>query len=69
MWPCPERRWLVVSCLYLDIEGQSWLLDNFDRDLLKNDRLRRLTTTKPKKNVLLLLVPYSDVTNISSAEY
>ena len=32
-----------MGCLYLEIEGQSWLVDNVDRGLMKVDQLDRLT--------------------------
>ena len=41
MWPCPERRALVVGCLDLEIEGQSWSLDNIDGGLMEIDKLGR----------------------------
>ena len=34
MWFCPERRGVIVGCLYLEIEGQSWLVDNIDQGLM-----------------------------------
>ena len=36
MEPCQEQRGLAVGCLYLDIEGQSWLLDNVNGGFVEN---------------------------------
>ena len=34
-----ERRGLVVGCLYFEIEGQSWVLENANPGLIKNWRI------------------------------
>ena len=51
MRPSPERRGAIVGCLYLEIEGQSWLVDTVDRGLMKIDQLGCLTK-KEAENIL-----------------
>lgn len=41
---------MAVGSFYPEIEGQSWLLENYDRNLLKIDKIRRQTKQKRKKN-------------------
>ena len=39
LWPCPERRWVAMDCPYLEIEGQSCLVDNvINQGLMKIDK-------------------------------
>ena len=53
-----------MGCLYLEIEGHSWLVDNLDRDLAKTEELRRLTK-KDQKLSFRPLFPHSDGPKIS----
>ena len=43
---------MIVGCLYLEIEGQSWLVGSVDRGLMKIDQLGRLA----KKEVTQILI-------------
>ena len=47
VWPCSERRGLVVGFLRVLIEGQTWLLDNADQGLIMVDQLGRLAENEP----------------------
>ena len=47
-----DRRAVTMGCLYLEIEGQSYLLDNVDQGLMKNTRidlLDRMTKKRARK--------------------
>ena len=37
-----------MGCLYLEIEGQSYSVDNVDRGLMKNDQLGHMTKEHEK---------------------
>ena len=59
-----------MGCLYLEIEGQSYLVGSVDQALMKNKQLGLLDRTTIKmseKKRCKLYFPHSDVTrNISS---
>ena len=49
-----ERRAVAMGCLYLEIGGQSCLLDNVDQGLMKNrknDLLDRMTKKRARKKL------------------
>ena len=55
-----ERRAVTMGCLYVEIEGQSCLLDNVDHGLLKNrhfDLLDRMTKERARKKILNIFFP------------
>ena len=67
MWPCLERRGVTLGCLYLEIEGQSCLVDSVDQGLMKNsqiDLLDRMTPKKGQKKKIGLL-PIATLSGIS----
>ena len=65
-WVSPGRGGLVVGCLYLDIERQSWLVDNVDRGLMQLDELRRLTKKQRQKQNKNVLSPQRRYENLVS---
>ena len=67
MWPCPERRGVTMGCLYLEIEGQSCLLDDVDQGLMKNrqiDLLDRRTQKRGRKKRFRRISPIAALPGI-----
>ena len=63
MRPCPERRGVIVGCLYLEIEGQSCLVDNVGRGTDEtNDKLTiwAASLTKSRKINMFIVFPHID---------
>ena len=60
---------MTMGCLYLEIEVQSCLLDNYDQGLMKNrqiDLLDSMTKKEPEK-IYISFFPHSEVTRNISA--
>ena len=52
MWPCPERRAVIMRCLYLEIETQSCLVGNVGQGSMENrqtDLLQRVIKERARK--------------------
>ena len=71
MWPYPKRKGLVAGSLYLEVEGQSWLVDNVDRGLRQN--LANWAARQKNRSFPFFFsyrfFPRSHGTAISSAKY
>ena len=60
MWLRPEPRGVVIGCLYLEIEGQSWLVGGVDQGLMKTrqiDWLDRMTKHRASKKYIWSFFP------------
>ena len=52
-----------MGCLYLDIEGQSYLVGSVDQGLVKNrqiDLLDRMTQKRARKRIFQSFFPYPE---------
>ena len=60
MWLRPERGGVAIGCLYLEIEGQSWLVGGVDQGLMKTtqiDLLDRMTKNRARKKYIWSFFP------------
>ena len=57
-----------MGCLYLEIEGQSWLVDSVVRGLMKIDQMGSWTKKRPEKNIESFF-PHSDGAEFLSKQF